>query len=143
MKEIAGATKWLIGKLLDAAGVTALVDDRVFPDAAPADAPHPFILVSLNSAPVALAVGRGERLFMDPLYLVKAVSRSDGYAEAYQIGIALDAALNGAFGTVDVFGDTVQIDGCDLEEPYQETEQEGEDRYAHVGGLYRLTAYEL
>lgn len=142
MNEEAGISQFILDALLSSPRVTALVGQRIFEDVAPEDESYPFILFSQSSPGQTLGqIGTCERVAVQPLYLVKAVSRSASFDEADRIKAALDAALTGAHGTVQFEGEVVKVKAVHQVAPHRRTEPEDGTLYRHAGGFYRLMAH--
>lgn len=144
MNELQAVETFLATTLLADAGVTALVGTRVYAFQVPEGATYPCVLFAPNAASDRNAVGADVRLFTRATYLVKAISKQRGsMAEADAIASAVDAALQGVRGTVEIGGTTYDIRGLYRTEPVRLVMGAADERYNHVGGLYRMHVADL
>ncbi len=91
--------EWLWRRLTSDASVAALIGARVYPDVAPANATHPFVVVSQASGRDRVALG-GARVLFEGVWNVRVVGSGPGFADLVPIAAAVDAALHGLSGTL-------------------------------------------
>lgn len=139
MNELQAVERFLVSTLRADDAVAALVGTRVYAYQVPENGTFPCVLVALNTALDTNAVGADQRLFTRATYLVKAISKQRGsMAEADAIAAALDAALVGQTGTVEIGDTTYDVRGCYRAQPVRLVMGAADTRYNHVGGFYRM-----
>jgi hypothetical protein len=123
--EIVVAEQYIYGKL------AALVGGRVYSGIAPATATYPLIVFQVQSPGADVTVIGGERIWADPLFLVRAVGKSASWSSVSATADAIDVALHNTSGGAVVW--------CRRESPFSLIEvTDAGIQYRHLGGLYRL-----
>jgi hypothetical protein len=136
--------------LSENAGVVALVDDRVYPEAAPQDedgnvnSDFPFVVFNIVSTVDNGSVGVNDsRLLSNVLFQVKGVDRNASPYRAGLVSAAVEGAVQGASGEVELEGRTFLIGPCDREGTIDFAEFPHNVRHNHSGGRYRTMIQEL
>lgn len=127
--------RFLHNTLTTDAGVTALVDDRVFGYVVPEGEPFPAIVFQYMGG-IDVRVSGAKTLAVNAVYLVKAVAQGSSFSGADAIAKALHNALQAASG-VDAGGYVYSVV---RESPFSLVTVEDKVRYNHRGGLYRILA---
>jgi hypothetical protein len=126
MAELVDVETWLMDKL-DSNQVG--VADRVYSAVAPMDAAYPHVVFQLQ-APRDLMVVGARRVWVDGLWLVRAIGRDGTYVDLEAIADAIDTQLHAASGT--------EVQACVREQPFAMTEVVDGQQYRHLGGIYRI-----
>lgn len=145
--EVFTIDEWLYERLTEDTGVQAAMaaagvpedTEYVFSDEAPADAPNPFLVFTLNDGTDVRAIASTPfRVMTNGLYLVKAVCEGPSYGPLRPIVAAMDAAISGPGNSTD----NGVVFGCARDTPirYAEPATAGGRQYRHLGGLYRINA---
>ncbi len=141
MNLIPGAWRYLDSLLKGSGALAAVVEDRVYLEAAPESAPYPFVVCSLSSERSLSTVG-GDRLVAQPLYLIRAVVNDRDKISLKRAADAIETALAPPAGGVLV--SDVTLDGTTYavrswsENDYSRAEFDQGIRYDSLGGYYRL-----
>lgn len=143
MNEEQAAARFLFQRLAADAGVSTIVGSRIYESLAPDEAAYPLVIFNLQSGRDVTQAGGDGRILTSPLFLVKAVTQSNGYASADELAHAIDAALEGASGTITLGSQGYAIQTIYRTAPFRFLEPADGLRYFHVGGLYRVTCYAL
>jgi len=139
MNELLPGIKFLQDRLTGAAGLTALVGQRIYSGMAPQKAAYPLVIHAYQSGGVTPALGADVgRLMADPRFLVKAVTQERDPLAAGRIANQIDEAIDGKSAAIVIDGITYNVQGCIMEQQIHFTEDVGDLRYQHFGGLYRL-----
>lgn len=120
--EIAAAENFIYDAL------SGLLSGRVYSGIGKAE--YPQIIIQVQSPGSDLIVVGGNRVWSDPLFLVKAVDKSKTWGSIATTADAIDAALHNTSGGV--------VAWCKRESPFSLIEVTDGVQYRHLGGLYRL-----
>lgn len=124
--------KWLYETLSGDAMITAQVSTRIYSYQAPAGAAMPFILYSFQGGSDLNSLG-SVRSLSGPLYQVKVVGLGSSMAALKTVADRIDALLQGATKL------SAQIVlRCLREQSISYPETDGDARFNHLGGLYRV-----
>lgn len=129
---------WIEATLLANVTVTGHVGTRVRLDQGNDDDLYPFIVYQLQSG-LDLRVVGPDRVWVDTLYVVKAVAQCDDFGTLAPVAAALDDALTSTTGGT-VADPSGQVFCCVREEPFRLTEVSNGQQFRHLGGIYRLYA---
>lgn len=131
--ETTAAEAWIITTLKTA----SVAGGRVYSGLAPVGAVEPYVIVQEQSAGTGVLYAVGvEQVWIDPLFIVKAVKATGSWSELTGIVKAAHAALQESSG--------VQTDGtilsCLRERPFKliEVPQSTGKQYRHLGNAYRV-----
>lgn len=126
--------KAVFDKLSATSGVTSKVSTRIYHAQAPQSATFPYVIFFKSSGTKVRAFQTPES-FKRETWTIKAVARDSSAKEAEEVAGAIDSAFDG--GTISVSGKTV----ADLNHTgdVDFIENDGDQRYYHVGGSYRIT----
>lgn len=91
--------RFIRAKLVQHAGLSALVSTRVFRDVAPDDAVYPYVLMGLVSAEDLRVIGEA-KLWTNMLWQVEFWSRTNDDAVIAQGAALIDAALHNTSGSI-------------------------------------------
>jgi hypothetical protein len=127
--ELPWVAEWLFSRLR-----SGLVEDRVHEGIAPPKELSPYIVWQLQFEGNDLYAVGAERIWTDPLVLVKAIDQVRDWAPLSPIADEIDARLHKASG-VTVDG---QILSCARERPWSFIEYPGNIEHRHLGGFYRI-----
>jgi hypothetical protein len=131
--ETVTADRWITARLRNDATLMGLVT-KVHQWPVPANAVLPYVLFQEQSA-VDLEVLGGERVWVDGLWLVRAVAETRDWGGALeQAANRIDALLHKAAGPAT--GGNVWA--CRRVRPFRLTEDRESGQFRHLGGLYRL-----
>ena len=110
---------------------------RVYSGVAPVGAEEPYVIVQEQSSGTGVLYAVGvEQVWIDPLFIVKAVKATGSWSELTTVAKAAHAALQEASG--------VMTDGtilsCVRERPFRliELPQSTGKQYRHLGNAYRI-----
>lgn len=130
MNELPRAARWLYGRLIGGS-----VASRVAEGVAPSTWSTPFIVFQVQSPGTDRGVLNAGRVWLDPLYLVRAIAPVQSWTTLTPIADEIDAALHGASGSVS----GALVRGCVRESAFSLIETINGTEYRHLGGLYRVT----
>ena len=125
----------IVMHLQNDAGLSALVDGRVYAGLPPEGAAYPLVTVTAQTPPTP------ERVFQQvgfelAVYLVRGCSISTSFAEVDDINAAIRTALDGA--TLTITGKTER--GIYWQGDYETTELYSGQTYQYAGGFYEVMA---
>lgn len=114
-------------------------EEEFYNGAPPGSATEPYVRWDLQSATDYNVVGANSRLWANCLYLVRGVNLGDSF-ETPLVDIAdrIDTLIH-RVSTVEVPGGGV-VHECYRESPFRLREPQGDQTYAHLGGMYRILA---
>jgi hypothetical protein len=132
------ADTWLYTTLSGDATLTGYVGTQIHAETAPDDATYPLVRYTMISSNDRL-VGGGARLWLDALYLVEVIARSESYGGALAAAYGrVDALLHAQRGTVSGGG---EVHACYREEHRRSSNKEADGKiYRRLGGVYRILA---
>lgn len=119
------------------------VKPRIFEGVAPLESKEPLIIFNLQSPDSTHRVGQGgTNIFATLLYQIKAIDRGNDKTIAAKIADIIDDELNIGEGeggySISFNSKTYIIYGCFRDEMIDYHEVVDEDRFNHVGGLYKI-----
>jgi acetylornithine/succinyldiaminopimelate/putrescine aminotransferase len=125
---------WLVNTLLNDATLTGLGVTRVYAGDAPFSAVYPFIEVRfVNGNP--LMNNAAAIVWLDEIYDVKCVDKSESWAKSISIADRILALLHGK--TEQVQGSGVMV-GCSVEDKIQYSETDELKTFIHLGYTFRV-----
>lgn len=132
-----------IANIVTAAGWTwtppgGSLGPRLFHGVAPEGVTMPFVVVQLLSAGNDIITNNGNRVWSDPLYLVKVVTTGSSTVAIEPIVNQIDAALHVSRGSI---SGGVVLD-CVRVRPHDQPEVDSGKFYSNLGGEYRLIIQE-
>lgn len=135
--------RWLHARLTGDTGAGGLfgtppVVSGVWPDLIPEGESLPAIRYSMLAPGVDTMVVDGHRILTNPLYLVAVVHETRSYWGLAAAANRIDTLLHRGVG---LFPPITVIE-CIREEIYRLAEDEGDEHFRHLGGLYRLRVQE-
>ncbi|MCA1596067.1 MAG: hypothetical protein LC772_06550 [Chloroflexi bacterium] len=146
MDEAGAAARFLHGQLTQpvqtglaavATQLKGLVGDRIVESTAPAGTTYPVLVLSVLSTLDRSAQG-DVRVWSAPLFLVKAIAAEESYGTASLIYGLADQLIQGQAGYVSSQGQVFWVARCNREQQIQYSEEKELQRFAHVGGKYRM-----
>lgn len=134
------AEQWIYETLLAASAVADPVGDRLYGYNAPQEpGQYPAVVWQVQGVPNSVhALGSGLFIMDRPLYLVRAIGIGSTWEVLEPIADAIDAALDGASGSVTTPGGSALVMSCMREAPFAMPETVNGVQYRHLGGQYRL-----
>lgn len=134
--EASRVEQWLYSTLSGDAALTVLVGTRIYSETAPPSTSSPLLVYSMQSAH-DVAGASAQRIMIDGLWLIKAVTTGASYSPLTPIMDRVDALLHrsdgGTAGTAIVFTSV-------REYPVRYHEITDGVGYRHLGGVYRIWA---
>lgn len=125
--------QWLYQNLASDATLISSVGTRFYADEAPSDA-FPYVQWTYLSGREVQG-HNANTIFINTLYLVKAVGKTRAYGSVDPLATRLNELLHKK-GSDTVAGD--HIFSCVREETYRLAETESGVSYRHLGGIYRI-----
>jgi hypothetical protein len=113
------------------------LSDKVFLEYAPEGTAYPFIIFQCQSPPRDVRGVGVTRVFVDTLYVVKAVAQTDSYAELAPVANVIDQAMTSQVGAP--VGDGAVFSSI-REEGFNLIEVDQGTQFRHLGGSYRIQA---
>ncbi|MFN3650094.1 MAG: DUF3168 domain-containing protein [Armatimonadota bacterium] len=141
--EVQAADRALYEALTGDAAVSGLVGARVYASVAPQGAQVPYILFHRQGGLDRVNVGADRVTVSRPVYQVRAVTQSDGYAAADEIADVLDAALMGMQRSVTIRGQLYRVTATYRQEPVRLADVSNGVQWRSVGGIYRVVVQRL
>lgn len=136
MNEVPRAEKWLYGKLSGDATLSTAVGGRIYGYLAPQGTAYPLVLFNLQGSRDVQGPGTN-RTQTELLYQVKVISKGPH-----------DASARTALDRIDILIGQAVHDRCDgylfsarREQTISYHEPNGDIRFQHTGGLYRIYCY--
>jgi hypothetical protein len=137
--ETTRVDKFLFDRLTGTPALTALIggaSPRVFADRVPQGDVFPAVVHQLQGAVDVRSATGDARIMVSGLWLVKAIVRSDTFADAAPIADELDEALEEASGAAGTDG---AVFSCTREAPFRLVEDDDASvTYRHLGALWRI-----
>lgn len=133
MIETTRVDEWLLTTLAASASLTALVSTRIYGYVAPQNTTGNMVVYNWMGGSDLVAVG-GYRALVNGLWQVKAITRSDSFAQAKAIMDLVDSLIHRKTGST---SDSLVL-SCVRESPVQYVEVTNGIQYRHLGGLYRI-----
>jgi hypothetical protein len=127
---------WIHATLTADPALAGLIGERCYHGNAPAAAQHPFVVFQMLSPGNDLLALGARRIWADPLYLIKAVTKGDSSVQIEPIADRIDALLHAKSGQVT----NGIIWECVRERPHEQPELTNGVRYMNLGGEYRIKA---
>lgn len=136
MAETARTRAFIYLTLTGDATLAALIGTRCYHGVAPAGAAFPYVVFQMLSGGNDLLVLGGARVWADPLYLIKAVTKGSSTGPIEPIADRIDALLHAKSGTVT--NGVIWV--CVRERPHEQPELTDGVLFQNLGGEYRVKA---
>lgn len=134
--ELPAAAKWLYGKLIGDAALTALVSNRVYADVAPTGAAFPYVVFSITGVSDLQAMGP-DRAAVTVTMVVRAVTQGSSTVALEPVASRVDELLQVKTPTtVSLGGRTYNLLSCARQTALAYPETVEGKPYRHLGGLY-------
>lgn len=129
------AMTFIDGLLTSDAGLSALIDDRIFdsPGAAEGE-PFPYVMVSVHSATPKGGNAKGQRACSMVMLLIKVITEGTDFTLAESVFSLMDAVIQDASGTAG----NGKVSQCELVKEVRYPEVKVGEQYCHMGGLYKM-----
>lgn len=145
MNELDAAAKHLFDTLSAHDALTDLVEDRIYELAAPEDPAvvYPLVVYSFAGGTDRQVAGSDTRMLTRPRFLVLAVHDQRDMAACRAVASAVDDALTGSSGQVELGGVTYAVQTVHREEPVERAGPMDGVFYVNAGGYYRAPTQKL
>lgn len=130
--ELVTVAQWIYSQLTGRQDLMSLVNGRIFHEVAPLGTQYPVIVFQHQSGADVNGTGC-ERIMVRSTWLVRVIGKPS-LVSLKPVADLIDDCLHKGSGKTQ----SGEIFGCLREAPFMMVEPDGDEKFIHLGGLYRI-----